>query len=133
MIRTFIYYSALYTLFLSIPAGSAQACLGPSGESQTFLTSVPEGASGKEVIAKVRIIEQKDGDRGRISRVRVIQAIKGAQNGTEIEVASDTHSCARDYFAKVGESFYIAADRDANGVLRGVWQGLPYEPYWVRR
>ena len=103
----------------------AYACLGPFYETQTFLVELPKEATDRDVVAKVRILSTEVDAKTykKMSKVKVLDAIKGTAQDAVFIVASETHSCARDYDIKRGETYFIAGSFDKSGIFEGVWKG----------
>ena len=112
----------LFAIFIAWSSPSL-ACLGVMSESATFLSSLPAKASDRAVVARVKIIKtaMAADAMSRLSIVEVIAPVKGAAQGDRLRVASETHSCARDYEVEAGENYFIAGS--VNGDLfTGVWR-----------
>ncbi len=112
-------------ILLSIVSSEvAYACLGPQSESRTFLQALPDSAQDKDIVAKVEIIARGEGKQGPLSVVKVIEPLKGVQRGDTLQVISEGHSCAADFFVKPHEVYYIAGTIDSEGYFKGVWKSI---------
>ncbi|MBA43520.1 MAG: hypothetical protein CMF62_05890 [Magnetococcales bacterium] len=119
-------------------AQSASACMGASAESRSFMNKLPLTAEEQPLVAQVKVLERRESQEGepygRISTVEVVKPIKGAiVTGDRLNVLSEAHSCAGDLFSvKVGETYYIAGDENADGLFIGIWRGFGKDQKLVR-
>lgn len=113
------------TVTFSLFSANAYACQGPQSHSQTFLPHLPQSIQNEKIIAKVSIIstELNKIRHINISNVKVIEAIKGAEQGQTLKVISQTHSCAQDWDIKPQEQYFIAGSIDKDGYFVGDWFG----------
>lgn len=118
-------FVTLFIISLIIFPPSAQACRGLSSETRTFLPTLPEAATSKNIVAKVKIISTVITAHGeRESEVQVIEPIKGVTAGERLRVISETHSCASDHSVSEHERFFIAGALDDEQKFHGVWSSL---------
>lgn len=128
----------LFGASLLLGAQSASACMGAAAESRAFLHNLPVTAEEQPLVAQVRVLERRESQEGepygRISTVEVVKPIKGPLvTGDRLNVLSEAHSCAGDLFSvKVGQTYYIAGDEDAQGLFIGIWRGLGKDQKLVR-
>lgn len=117
---------------LFFTAQPANACMGSSSETQTFLTALPEDAETQDMVAKVRAISTEIPLNGhqRRSVVEVLESIRGFEDGQKLTVLSDLHSCARDYDVLLDKEYYIAGRINPEGFFEGSWKGLDNREFW---
>lgn len=102
---------------------SAVACRDPLSETKTFFAELPPSLKSKNVIAKIKILSlPKNTTKEKITKAKVISAIKGIKDGVLIQIASDLSSCNRDPEIRIDDEYFIAGALDANGFFRGVWR-----------
>lgn len=109
----------------------AEACLDLSSEKLTFFKELPESLLEKEIVVKVRVLSTKvGGDNLRMTKVKVIQSLKGSSEiGEVFFVSSGTSSCNRDPILIRGETYYLSGTISDKGVFTGVWPSKgPSEP-----
>ena len=116
----------------------AMACRGPQWETSTLLNALPPTAQNEPVIARVEPLELVDPQHPDwtftpLIRVRVVEAIKGVQQGQTFVVDSLGLSCDQD-FPRYDPKFqarmtdwrpYIAGHfefRNSREVFRGAWK-----------
>lgn len=103
---------------------SAHACMGPMFEVFTFLSRLPQDISAPTFVAKVEIIDLDDRSYSGLARVKALEVTKGEEPKEPFQVMFATHSCARNYGIKVGQSAYIAGAFDEAGTFKGEWKGM---------
>ena len=113
---------SLFAVFILF-GQSAAACRDPLSETKTFFTGLPASLKTKNVIAKIRILSpSKNTTKEKITKAKVISAIKGIKDGMLIQIASDLSSCNRDPEIQINDEYFIAGTLDADGTFRGVWR-----------
>lgn len=114
-----------YTIILCLLSINSYACQGPQSHSQTFLPHLPQSIQNEKIIAKVSIIstELDKIKHINISNVKVLDDIKGIEQGQTLKVISQTHSCAQDWNIKPQEQYFIAGSLDKDGYFVGEWFG----------
>jgi hypothetical protein len=115
-------------LLALLSANTAQACRAVQLEVRTFLTALPKDAMSRDIVAKVKIltteIREDEDVPVKLSRVEVIEPLKGTSRHQMLNVLSQIHSCTRDSEVAAGETYFIAGALNASGVFEGSWHGL---------
>jgi hypothetical protein len=115
---------------ISSIAPPAFACISVTQHTITLLPELPATADREDVIAKIEVIElveqpwPANSDYTSLARVRVIQAIKGTEDGKVILVATGGGSCD-DVFSQrtLGTQAYIAGRITTNARGEGIFEG----------
>lgn len=106
---------------------SAVACRGAFAETRTFLSHLPPLAKSRSIVAKIQIVSSIQSKEQTLTKVKVIEAIKGIKKGTVISIRSPGEirsSCDRNPDSLTpGQLYYIAGSFNQDGVFEGVWTG----------
>ena len=102
--------------------GLAEACLGLMFETRTFLHTLPEKAFERDLVAKIKILQTTTESSRRISKVVVIDPLKGTTKGSVFEVLSEIHDCARDSNVKSGKFYFLSGEIKKSGNFEGLWK-----------
>jgi hypothetical protein len=114
---------AFVLVFTIIIAPKAFACRDALSETHTFFQELPPSLSSKEAVAKIKVVSTEESkDHDRITKAKVVSAIKGLKANKTIKIFSDMSSCNRDPEIQIGKEYYVAGTIDANGIFRGIWK-----------
>ena len=121
------------TLVFLMGAPAAMACQGVQFERTSFPRALPEGAADSSVVARVEIVSvDRDGGWSDVAEVRVVEAIKGVENGQSFRVRTGATSCSNGAPAAGSGPFFVAGSMIGDE-LQGEWSVMadlltPSEP-----
>ncbi len=99
-------------------------------ETKTFLNKLPAKAMSKPIVAKIKIVSSKTHDdsvsSGKVTKIiaetKVVEAIKGIEEGAALKVEVELHSCSREPEIMTSQTYYIAGAIRKDGLFRGEWK-----------